>query len=52
MSKLLNRLSIHAPFAVYYCESSVVDPDPNWIQIRFENPDPRGQKLPTKIEKS
>ncbi len=39
-----------------YQENSVVDPDPiriqrcPWIRIRIRNPDPRGQKLPTKIE--
>jgi hypothetical protein len=43
------------------CYCSVVDPDPDWIRIqwglciriRIRNPDPdqRGQKCPTKIEK-
>jgi hypothetical protein len=39
---------------------SVSDPDPDWTRIqsvqwirtRIWNPDPGGQKLPTKIEKS
>ncbi len=54
------RLQVLNPM-VRFPETRVADPDPypdrrriqsgQWIRIRIRNPDPGGQKLPTKVEK-